>query len=299
MTEKQWLELTLTAHSDHEALLIETALEISGALAVTYQAADEQEIFEPPVGSTPLWHTTRVTGLYDLDADKTAIIASLQSALGEDYPIADHILTDKDWVRAWLDHFKPIPFGAHFWVAATEHQIDDPNAIVLRLDPGLAFGTGTHPSTAMCLNYLVTEAQLADKTVYDYGCGSGILGIAAALVGAKHVWQTDIDPQALTASAENAEKNGVREKISIVANPSDAPQTDILIANILLEPLCFLRPQFEKHIRPDTQIYFAGLLERQEANIREHYGDGYDIHRAAERDGWILLSLRQKASSLA
>ena len=166
---------------------------------------------------------------------------------------------------------------------------------MLRLDPGLAFGTGTHPSTAMCLNWLVHHGALAGKTIYDYGCGSGILGIAAALLGAKHVWQTDIDPQALTASGENADKNGVRERITLCADPNNAPQVDLLVANILLEPLCALRPQFEKHLRADSEMIFAGLLERQEERIRAAYGDAYHISRADSRDGWILLHLRPNA----
>lgn len=294
MNNPQWLELSLTAHSEEEAFLLETALELSGALAVTYQAADEEEIFEPPIGTTPLWQSTKVTGLYALDADRQAVLAALHSSLGDEYPIAEHLVNDSDWVRAWLDYFQPIRFGERFWVAATEHKIDDENAIVLRLDPGLAFGTGTHPSTAMCLNYLVNKAELQGKTVYDYGCGSGILGIAAALVGAEKVYQTDIDPQALIASADNAEKNGVSQQIHICANPADAPAVDILVANILLEPLCFLREQFEQHLKTNTLLYFAGLLERQQADIEARYGDAYTIRRADEREGWILLELQHK-----
>ncbi|SUO96056.1 50S ribosomal protein L11 methyltransferase [Suttonella ornithocola] len=294
MTEKQWLELTLTAHNDDEALLLETALELSGALAVTYQAADEQEIFEPPIGTTPLWQTTKVTGLYDLQVDKSEVLSILKQSLGDNYPIGEHLLKDEDWVRAWLDYFQPIPFGKNFWVAATEHRIDEPNATVLRLDPGLAFGTGTHPSTAMCLSALVNHITLQDKTVYDYGSGSGILGIAAALLGAEHVWQTDIDPQALQAGAENAEKNGVRDKITLCENPNDAPKVDILMANILLEPLCVLRTQFEKHLHEKSVLYFAGLLERQESVIREHYEEAYNIHRIDDKEGWILLELHPK-----
>lgn len=295
MNTPQWLELSLTARSEDEAFLLETALELSGALAITYQAADEEEIFEPPVGTTPLWQSTKVTGLYDIDVDRQSVLAALHNSLSEEYPIAEHLVNDSDWVRAWLDYFQPIRFGERFWVAATEHIIEDKQALVLRLDPGLAFGTGTHPSTAMCLNYLVNKADLAGKTVYDYGCGSGILGIAAALVGAKAVYQTDIDPQALIASADNAEKNQVRDKIHLCENPSEAPTVDILIANILLEPLCFLREQFEKHLKPDTLLYFAGLLERQEADIRARYGDAYEIWRADEREGWILLALKRLA----
>lgn len=290
-----WLELTLISHSDDEALLIETALEMAGAVAITYQAADDSEIFEPPIGTTPFWAETGVTGLFPQESDPQAILAQLEQSLGEGYTISEHLLNDSDWVRAWLDHFQPIRFGENFWVAATEHVIDDPEAIVLRLDPGLAFGTGTHPSTAMCLNWIVSQPSLAEKTVYDYGCGSGILGIAAALCGAKHVWQTDIDPQALTASRENALKNKVDRKITVCAAPEEAPHVDLLIANILLEPLCFLRDAFEKHLRTDTTMIFAGLLERQESDIRARYGDAYTIERADQRDGWILLHLQPKA----
>lgn len=289
-----YLELSLIAHSDDEALLIETALELSGALSITHQAADErEEIFEPPIGTTPLWSHTKVTGLYFQDADKNAIFATLHEILGAQCRVDEKTLADEQWTRAWLDYFKPIPFANHFWVAASEHIIEDKDAIVLRLDPGLAFGTGTHPSTAMCLDYLV-HCDLKDKTVYDYGCGSGILGIAAALLGAKDVWQTDIDPQALTASKDNAQKNQVLDRIHLCANPSDAPQVDLLVANILLEPLCFLRSQFEQHLKAHSTMIFAGILERQEAIIAEHYGDRYHIKRVNQQDGWILLELKAK-----
>ena len=289
--EKQWLELSLIANSDEEAFLLETALEVAGALSITFQANNEEEIFEPPIGTTPLWQKTKITGLFALDADKKEILATLQSALGEDYPILENFVKDSDWVRAWLDYFKPIKFGNNFWVAAHEHIINEPNAKILRLDPGLAFGTGTHPSTALCLDFLVNSADLKNKTVYDYGCGSGILGIAAALLGAEKVYQTDIDPQALIASAENAQKNGVLEKIKILNNPNEAPIVNLLIANILLEPLCFLKEQFKKHINKNTELYFAGLLARQEEKIREVYGQEFNIQKIKEKEGWILLQL--------
>lgn len=294
--EKQWLEITLQSGNDAQTERFEAALEAAGAIAITYQAADEEEIYEPPIGAMPLWQKTGVTGLFAQDSDRTAIIAVLHEQLGDEAAaLASRHFADSEWTRAWLDYFKPIDFGNNFWVAASEHTIADENATVLRLDPGLAFGTGTHPSTAMCLNYLVNHAGLAGKTVYDYGCGSGILGIAAALLGAQTVYQTDIDPQALTASLDNARKNRVEGKIRIVARPDDAPAVDILIANILLEPLCLLREQFEKHLHTHTVLYFAGLLERQEADIRARYGDAYRITRADEREGWILLRLEKSA----
>ena len=291
----QWLEITLHSTNDADTDRIEAALEAAGAIAITYTAADDEEIYEPPVGSMPLWTHTGVTGLFPQNSDPETIHFLLRAALGNDIALNDRLFADSEWTRAWLDHFRPIDFGGGFWVAASEHHIDAADATVLRLDPGLAFGTGTHPSTAMCLNWLVHHGALTGKTVYDYGCGSGILGIAAALLGAAHVWQTDIDPQALTASGENADKNGVRERITLCADPNDAPQVDLLVANILLEPLCFLRPQFEKHLRADSQLIFAGLLERQEERIRAAYGDAYAITRTDSRDGWILLHLRPNA----
>lgn len=288
-SQSEWLELSLEAHSDAEAERYEDALLAAGALAITFQAADQEEIFEPPPGTTPLWQHTAVTGLFAQDSDLGALLAALRQELGPNLPISRRCFADAQWTRAWLDHFKPIYFGPSFIVAATEHEIDDKNATVLRLDPGLAFGTGTHPSTALCLEQLV-QRDLRGRSVYDYGCGSGILGIAAALLGAAPVYQTDIDPQALRASADNAAKNGV--KVEICANPADAPAVDLIVANILLEPLCGLKEQFEKHLKADSQLIFAGLLARQEARIREVYR-GYAIERLGEREGWICLGLHR------
>lgn len=293
---EDWLEITLTSRNDDETLLLETALELAGALAITYKAADESEIFEPPIGSMPLWKKTGITGLFAQDSDPEAVLSALRSALGENYPLEEHFLADDDWVRAWMKYFKPIDFGNHFWVAATEQTVPDDNATILRLDPGLAFGTGTHPSTAMCLDYLVNRAEIAGKTVYDYGCGSGILGIAAALAGAAHVYQTDIDPQALLASHDNAEKNHVAEKITLCNDPDTAPAVDFLVANILLAPLCHLRASFEKHLKAHTQLLFAGILIDQVPQIEAVYADSYHIEKVNSRDGWQLLLLSQKAA---
>ena len=290
-SQSEWLELSLEAHSDAEAERYEDALLAAGALAITFQAADQEEIFEPPPGTTPLWQHTAVTGLFAQDSDLGALLAVLRQELGPQLPISRRCFADAQWTRAWLDHFKPIYFGPSFIVAATEHEIDDKNATVLRLDPGLAFGTGTHPSTAMCLQFLVSQ-DLRGRSVYDYGCGSGILGVAAALLGADPVYQTDIDPQALRASADNAAKNGVAERIHIVATPDAAPRVDILVANILLAPLCGLRTQFEKHTDANSVLVFAGLLERQEEELRAAYA-GYQIERLQEREGWICLRLRR------
>ncbi|MDO4776774.1 MAG: 50S ribosomal protein L11 methyltransferase [Cardiobacteriaceae bacterium] len=290
-TENQWLEITLQSDNDAQTERFEQALEAAGAIAITYQAADDEEIYEPPIGSMPLWRQTGVTGLFAQSSDPEAVIAALQQALGDEADALDmRQFADSEWTRAWLDHFRPIDFGRGFWVAASEHEIPDANATVLRLDPGLAFGTGTHPSTAMCLNWL-NQNDLHGKSVYDYGCGSGILGIAAALLGAREVWQTDIDPQALTASLDNAQKNGVDGRIHIVADPAEAPRVDVLVANILLEPLCFLQSQFLRHIHPDTRLVFAGVLERQVPELAAVYQDAFDLRVADTRDGWALIEL--------
>lgn len=290
-TENQWLEITLQSDNDAQTGLFEQALEAAGAIAITYQAADDEEIYEPPIGSMPLWRQTGVTGLFAQSSDPEAVIAALQQALGDEANALDmRQFADSEWTRAWLDHFQPIDFGRGFWVAASEHEIPEANATVLRLDPGLAFGTGTHPSTAMCLNWL-NQNDLHGKSVYDYGCGSGILGIAAALLGAKAVWQTDIDPQALTASLDNAQKNHVADKITILANPDEAPQVDILVANILLEPLCFLKEQFIRHIHSGTRLVFAGILDRQVEELAAVYKDAFEIRIGDRREGWSLLEL--------
>ena len=290
---RDWLEITLTSSDDDETLLLESALELAGALALTYRAGDAEAIYEPPPGGMPLWRQTRITGLFAKDTEPRRVLAVLRGALGADYPLEQHALAESDWLHAWLDHCAPISFGRHFWVASSGQVIDDPEAIVLRLDPGLAFGTGAHPTTAMCLDYLVNRASIGGKTVYDYGCGSGILGIACALRGAEHVWQTDIDAQALRAASENAGKNRVAEKITLCKNPDGAPTVDLLVANILLEPLCFLRRQFEKHLKAATELLFTGILERQVEKIRDLYADAFAIRIADRRDGWVLLSLAQ------
>lgn len=283
-----WLQVMLKADSDEALARIEDALEAAGAIAVTYQAADEEEIYEPPIGSMPLWADTAVTGLFARDCDPEYVLSGLRQTLGDDVALNKHILADSEWTRAWLDHFKPIQFGEHFWVAASEHIIEDKDAVVLRLDPGLAFGTGTHPSTAMCIDYLA-HAELNGKTVYDYGCGSGILGITAALLGAKHVWQTDIDPQAMTASRDNANKNNVTNRITCCDDPDDAPVVDLLVANILLKPLCALKPQFAQHTAAHSTLIFAGVLAEQADTLIAHYQDTHRVQVINEREGWVLL----------
>lgn len=286
-----WFEISLKSCGDDETVRLESALELAGAIAITYQAGDDSDIYEPLPGDMPLWRETRITGLFHQDSDPKQVRAVLGELLGQGYLLESRVVSGSDWIDAWRDHFSPIAFGERFWVAATGQTVDVPGALVLRLDPGLAFGTGTHPTTAMCLDYLVNRAAVVGKRVYDYGCGSGILGIAAALCGAQSVFQTDIDAQALRAARDNSEKNQVAEKITVCANPDHAPVVDLLVANILLKPLCLLRRQFEKHLHANTQLLFAGIREHQVDDIRNVYDDAFTIDIVDCRDGWALLSL--------
>lgn len=283
-------QIQLIANNQNQIDQIEEQLTDLGAISISYDAYDDQEIFEPEIGSTPFWQNTQITALFNLD--NLDLIDNLKEIFPE---LTYQIVKDQDWVRAWLDYFQPIKLNPNFWIAAQEHNPKDyginDGATILRLDPGLAFGTGTHPSTFLCLDYLVNQINLKDKIVYDYGCGSGILGIASALCGAKKVYQTDIDPQALIASKENADKNSVQNQIQIYANPNEAPLVDIIIANILLDPLCNLKNQFEKHLKKDGKLYFAGLLTRQQTIIADYYQNDYFIDQVASKDDWILLQL--------
>lgn len=281
-----WLEISLSNDNGQNPEALADALLECGALSVSYESADESELFEPPLGSMPLWSRTRVSGLFEADAlDETALLAHLNTF---NLPVQRRRFADQAWERVWLQDYRPIDCGAHFWVAPHDFPIDDPQARILRLDPGLAFGTGSHPTTALCLRDLAHRAPRALR-VCDYGCGSGILGIAAAMLGAQSVYATDIDPQALLATENNARSNGVT--ITLCPDPASIPPVDLLLANILLAPLCALRPQFEACITPHSRLLFTGLLDDQQADIEAAYADAFHIFRLDEKEGWILLQL--------
>ncbi len=217
-----WLQLKLASTPD-AAQRLSDILSDAGALAVTLQDAADQPLYEPPPGATPLWSQTWVTGLFDADADLQAVLACLRSALGgHDLPHVISPLEDKDWEREWMDNYHPMRFGTRLWICPSWHQPPDVNAITVMLDPGLAFGTGTHPTTALCLEWLDAH-DVVGKHIIDYGCGSGILAVAAAKLGAQQVWAVDYDPQALHATTLNAEKNAVSTLIHTVL-PDDLPR---------------------------------------------------------------------------
>lgn len=291
-----WIQLKIDVNPDNAENYEDLLLGL-GSCAVTFEDAEDEPLFEPDLGTTPLWSATRITGLFDAETDINVLELGLSSghrAFASEQPLPKYkieILEDKDWERQWMDNFHPIQFGSKLWVCPSWKAIPDPKAVNLMLDPGLAFGTGTHPTTALCLQWL--DAQpLSDKTVIDYGCGSGILGIAALLLGAAKVYATDIDPQALQASRMNAERNQISAQQLALCYPEEMPelQADLLLANILAGPLIELAPTLTRLIRPGGQIVLSGVLERQAEDLIATYQQDFDLDPIAVDDAWIRLS---------
>ncbi|MCB1778153.1 MAG: 50S ribosomal protein L11 methyltransferase [Candidatus Competibacteraceae bacterium] len=286
-----WLQLSLEA-LDHTPEQLEDALLQAGALAVTLADAGDQPVLEPAPGETPLWAHTCVTGLFDAHTDIEVVKRQLQSALHA--PILPECrlnrLEERNWVRAWMDDFHAMRFGQRLWICPTTQEPPDPSAVNIRLDPGLAFGTGAHPTTALCLEWL-DGADLVDRTLLDYGCGSGILAIAAAKLGAQRVWAVDIDPQALLASDDNADENGVEDRIELttpVALPSGLC-VDVLLANILAGVLVQLVPEFARRVKPSGRLILSGILEEHAAAVEAAFNRDFAFKPARCREDWVLL----------
>ncbi|MEO7431973.1 MAG: 50S ribosomal protein L11 methyltransferase [Dokdonella sp.] len=297
-----WLELSLTIRSsdqDH----VELALEEAGALAVTLLDAEvdtpnERAILEPGVGETPMWGEIELSALFDVDADRIGLVHLLTDLMPDIAPeqIRFRDVEDQDWVRAWMDQFQPMQFGRRLWIYPSniEPPTDDPDAVIVRLDPGLAFGTGTHPTTALCLQWL-DEADLAGKTVIDYGCGSGVLAIAALKLGAARVIGIDNDPQALLASRDNAERNDVADRLDLhLPDDFTSAPADLLIANILAGPLADLAPRFAECLHAKAPIALSGILVGQEHELLQRYADAFDDLVVTTQDDWVRISGRRR-----
>lgn len=291
-----WLQLKIDT-TKAQAPILEELLETLGAAAVLMEDSADQPLLEPPPGATPLWDATRVIGIFTVDSEMDAIIEFLEAQLGEALPAHRvEVLEDKDWVRAWMDHYHPMRFGDRLWVVPSWTPPPQPDAVNLLLDPGLAFGTGTHPTTALCLEWL-DSLDLKGKTVIDYGCGSGILAVAALLLGAKEAWCVDNDPQALTATRNNAAHNGVGERVHVFM-PDDMPEleADVIVANILAGPLAMLAPVMEAHSHPGTHIALSGIIRPQVDELREVYGQWFDMDGLAiKEEDWCRLSGTRRA----
>lgn len=264
----------------------------AGALAVTLEDAGDQPVLEPAPGETPLWAHTRVTGLFDAQTDIEIVKGQLRRFLHA--PILPECrltaLEERDWVRAWMDNFHPMRFGQRLWICPTHSDPPEPTAVNIRLDPGLAFGTGTHPTTALCLDWL-DGADLAGQTVLDYGCGSGILAIAAAKLGAKRVWAVDIDPQALLASDDNASENEVEDRIEL-ADPAELPgnlRVNVLLANILAGVLVRLAPEFSRRVQSGGRLVLAGILEQHADAVQAVFTRDFTFVPPRRHGDWVLL----------
>ncbi len=285
-----WLQLKLTT-SQEQAPLIELLFEAMGALSITLGDAGDQPILEPNLDEQPLWHETTITALFDGASDVDQLRSQINQSLNQDISqqLQQQWLDDQTWERVWLEHFRPMQFGSRLWVCPDGERPNTKDAVILELDPGLAFGTGTHPTTALCLGWLDAH-EIEGKTVIDYGCGSGILAIAALLLGAKSVLAIDHDPQALQATTDNAKKNGVSDRLTITL-PEDAPniQTDIMLANILAGPLVELAPKLASLINSDGEIILSGILREQAAMVYTAYQPHFNALSKQAQEDWVLI----------
>jgi len=286
-----WLQVRL-AITPEQAETYEDALLEVGAVSVTFMDAEDQPIFEPDLGTTPLWSNTHLLALFEADTDETALLAHLQLLCGGALP-EHHVerIEDQDWERSWMDGFQPMRFGQRLWIVPSWHAAPEPDAVNLLLDPGLAFGTGTHPTTALCLEWLDGQ-NLDNCSVLDFGCGSGILAIAALLLGAPQAAGTDIDPQALEASRDNASRNGIDPARFPVYLPADLPQqpADVVVANILAGPLVSLAPQITTLVKGGGRLALSGILAEQAEEVRAAYAGAFDLDPTAIKDGWVRIS---------
>lgn len=290
-----WVQIRFHAGRD-QVDAIENALLAAGALSVTLQDDADQPILEPELGTTPIWDNTQVIGLFDANQNTDALIEQIALCFaaegGSQLPaFKTELVEDKDWVRAWMDDYHPMPFGQRLWVCPSWREPPQADAVNLMLDPGLAFGTGTHPTTALCLQYLDREVE-GDELVVDYGCGSGILGIAALLLGAKHMVGVDIDPQALTATRDNAGRNRISDDKYEIYLPDDTPavEADMTVANILAGPLVSLGEHIASLTRSGGKLALSGLLAEQAEEVSACYSQWFAMNPPQQQGDWVILT---------
>ncbi len=281
---------------------LEEGLLASGAVAVTMQDGADQPILEPDLGTMPVWDKTTLTALFEQDSDMEHIqrvaedVFKIYAPTVAFPPLQVDILENEDWTRKWIENFKPISCGERLWICPSWCDPPNPKAVNLLLDPGLAFGTGTHPTTFLCLEWL-DKQDLRGKTVIDFGCGSGILGIAALLLGAERVIAIDIDPQALTATKDNAKRNHLSEDALECYLPADCPEfkTDILIANILAQPLYSLRDHLTTLCKDSAQIALSGILKEQAQDLNAHYQQRFEMNSPEFQEDWSRLTGKKRS----
>lgn len=247
-------------------------------------------MLEPAPGEFRLWPAARVTALFPAEADPCGIVAGLSRALGLDSRLLQlREVADRAWEREWLRDFHAMRFGRRLWVCPHHEQVDDPGAAVVRMDPGLAFGTGTHPTTALCLEWLDAHPPAGDEVV-DFGCGSGVLALAALRLGARRASCFDIDPQALIAARDNAGANGLTARVRLCDSAAAIPRgADLLLANILSGPLVALAPSFAEILRPTGALVLCGLMEPEAAEVALACSAWFDMRTFGVRESWVCL----------
>ena len=293
-----WIQLKIEVLPD-QIEVIEDSMLLEGAQAVTLQDGADQPILEPELGTMPVWDKTIVIGLFDAEIKGDVLIANMKelfaadpSMQGKRFP--EHkleLVEDKDWERAWMDNFQAMPFGDRLWVCPSWKEPEDKDAVNLMLDPGLAFGTGTHPTTAHCLRFLDQNVE-GGELIIDYGCGSGILGIAALLLGSDRMLGVDNDPQALLATRQNAERNGLSAERYDVVLPENTHkiEADIMVANILAGPLISLAENIAKLTKSGGKLALSGLLSHQADEVRQAYEPWFNMDGMEQMDDWIILT---------
>ncbi|MCJ8147089.1 50S ribosomal protein L11 methyltransferase [Acinetobacter sp. A3.8] len=296
-----WLQIHITVQQS-QVEICESLLLSLGAVSVTLDDAEDQALLEPLPGETPLWDNVIVTGIFQQDEEQPIDADALSQFIStqiEHTAIRSEVIEDQAWERAWMDYYEPIQVADNLWIVPEWLEAPNPEVTNIKLDPGLAFGTGNHASTFLSLQWLAS-IDLKDKVVIDYGCGSGILGVAALLLGAKYVYATDIDPQAVLATKQNAELNGVANRLW-VGLPEEfeahyQDKTEILVANILAKPLMMLVETFYNLTVPNAQIALAGLIEEQIEDVKAAYAPYFEITGQQMREeNWCRLSGHRKA----
>ncbi len=303
-----WTQAHLIVPKDKTDQAEET-FEALGAVSITLGDAKDEPVLETLPDEIRLWSLVKVTALFEFgqvadDEIRQAVnmgfspvsnpVSNRDINQGISQQLSIETLKDQDWERAWMDHFKPMQFGNNLWICPTGQTVDMHGATIIDLDPGLAFGTGTHPTTAMCLEWLDQHPPV-DRTVIDYGCGSGILAIAALKLGASHAVGIDYDPQALSASKDNAEKNHVENRLQLldtnqlVNNPVIDNQADLLLANILAGVLVELVDTITALVKPGGQIVLSGILSDQAEQVLSVYKNHFDMQPVVSQHDWVRL----------
>ncbi|MCP3870986.1 MAG: 50S ribosomal protein L11 methyltransferase [Gammaproteobacteria bacterium] len=284
-----WIQLHIRTRKEH-ATLIEALLENMGALSVTYKDAEDEALLEPAPGEQPLWYKTQVTGLFPGDSDQHDVCDEINRRLSAELveSLQVEVLKDQTWERAWLRDFHPMRFGNRLWICPDGQRPESDSGVFIDLDPGLAFGTGTHPTTALCLEWL-DHANLEGMRVLDYGCGSGILAIAALKLGAIRADVLDHDPQALLATRVNAEKNGVLEHLKLIENRALPLPADLVVANILAGTLIELKSEIAACTRPGGSVILSGILTDQWEAVASAYTGDFRIQTRKQKENWVLI----------